>query len=233
MFKKMWNLKYLSALLVIPAIVYVPVLLTGNKTSPVIEHNPWLQVLIAGVTYIPVFFLAIFYWSDGILKPDWKKWREKWISRFIIAFSTAAFMLVLIVPLARFLGNTLAPYVSMSAAAFFTQNLPTILLMLIPLLSAFTEEIVYHHALIEPFADSKWQYLVMSLVSNVMFTLIHINNADWKLSNLIMYFLLGVVFQVIYMFSHKNIWQNIMTHLIYNSFIAVPTAIIMLVTAFM
>ncbi|WP_281165605.1 hypothetical protein [Liquorilactobacillus sicerae] len=31
-----------------------------------------------------------------------------------------------------------------------------------------------------------------------------------------MYFVMGVTFQVVYLIAKKNIWQNIITHLLYN-----------------
>lgn len=230
MVQKINWVKYLTALLVIPAIIFIPRLFGGNEVSAMSENGTatWSRDLVQGVgMYVALFLIAIFYWSDGILKPSWQKWRQHWVWYAFFAFLAAILMMVVLVPALKSISHTLF------ASMLVSTVLPTLLVLTIPLLQAFTEEIVYHHALIAPFAENKILYVVMSFVSNLVFAAVHINNVDGSIPNLLMYFMMGVFFQLMYHFGNKNIWQNIMTHLFYNGFITVIGLIGLIITVLM
>ncbi|GKT04488.1 CPBP family glutamic-type intramembrane protease [Furfurilactobacillus entadae] len=213
--------KWLSALIVIPALVYLPLLFNSNHTSQPAENGfaTWSVALRALLVYVPLLFLALFYWSDGILKRDWLKWRQHVWKNLLSVIVVVIFIFIVIMPLAtvfqKILGGSQQLHL-MASINFFHTALPTLIVFTIPLMQAFTEEIVYHHALVAPFVQNKGLYFGMSVVSNIIFGFVHINNVSGNLPALALYFLVGATFQIFYLLSKKNIWQNIMAHLFYN-----------------
>ncbi|MGV0167007.1 CPBP family glutamic-type intramembrane protease [Furfurilactobacillus sp. WILCCON 0119] len=212
-------IKWLSALLLIPALVFLPDQLFPHwQVQSTNGLATWTAVAIAALIYVPLFLIAVFYWSDGILKQDWPHWRRHLWRNFLYAIGTSILMTLLIIPLSRYLSLYLNHDMNSGPQSidFLSATLPTIIVFLIPLLQPFTEEIVYHHALIEPFSQHRILYIVVSIFSNLLFALVHFNNVSGNYSSLIFYFLAGIIFQIVYLMAHKNIWQNIATHLIYN-----------------
>lgn len=213
--------KYFTALLILPLLVFVPIFGKNSATS-VDGLASWTAVGQAALVYVPLFLVAIFYWSDGILKRDWQTWKLHWVRNSLWALLAMIFMLLVLVPITKAIAHSVAAGGTPDyAAAFLQTSLPTLLVLFVPLLQAFTEEIVYHHALVAPFAHNKVLYVAMSLVSNLVFAVVHINNVNGSVPNLILYLVMGIFFQLMYVFGNKNIWQNIMTHLFYNGLITV------------
>ncbi|HEY4399965.1 MAG TPA: type II CAAX endopeptidase family protein [Lactobacillaceae bacterium] len=233
--------KYLTALIIIPAVIFIPRLLglnETNSTSTRIDGQvSWSWNLVQGFgIYLALFFAAIYYWSDGILKPSWQKWRQHWVRNAFFALIAMIVMMVVLVPGAKAISGYILSSGTVEnspvAAALLQTTLPTMLMLFIPLLQAFTEEIVYHHALIAPFAGRKGVYVLASIIANLIFAAVHINNVSGSIPYLFMYFVMGVFFQLMYHFGNRNIWQNIMTHLFYNGLITVIGLIGLIMTLF-
>ncbi|MFV5770202.1 CPBP family intramembrane glutamic endopeptidase [Pediococcus acidilactici] len=69
----------------------------------------------------------------------------------------------------------------------------------------------------------------MFILSSVLFGLIHWNNFNGDLLQMIPYMFVGAGFAVIY-YKSQNIWQNIMTHFFFD-FIQVLAAGVMLIVS--
>lgn len=99
------------------------------------------------------------------------------------------------------------------------------------LMAPFTEEIIFRHALFFQWKNNKVLMWVMFFVSSIAFGLIHWNNFNGDVVQMIPYMVVGAWFALIYFWS-KNIWQNIMTHFLFD-FVQFASAIFVLVMAFM
>ncbi|MDR3241639.1 MAG: CPBP family intramembrane metalloprotease [Lactobacillaceae bacterium] len=215
--------KYLTALVIPLALVFIPIF-GRNSAGTESGLSTWPATLRVLAITISLFFVALFYWSDGVLKKDWGAWKQHWGRNILIALGSTVFMYIVLVPISKMASQFLAagstlPVQAYMSINFWQTSLPTLLVMLVPLLQAFTEEMIYHHALIAPFAGKKSLYIVMSIFANLVFALAHFNNVNGSLPNLVLYFVMGVFFQLMFFLSKRNIWQNVMTHLLYNSVI--------------
>jgi membrane protease YdiL (CAAX protease family) len=233
--------KWLSAVLVVPFLVFGPVgswLATqaANSSKGGAEGLATWPVAIASMV-IPIILmaLAVFYWSDGVLARDWKRWRQSWGKNVLWALAAGVFMMAVILPVTKALtgfldGAAFKLNFDGTSALSFGDVLPTMLASIIGLLAPFYEEIIFHHAITEPFLNRpRWAYVVVSFFSNVLFGVVHINNVNGHWSSLIMYIVMGFWFQFIFIRAGRNIWQNIMTHLVYNGSITLLTIFSMVI----
>lgn len=69
----------------------------------------------------------------------------------------------------------------------------------------------------------------MFFVSSIAFGLVHWNNFQGDIMQMIPYMFIGAFFATIYYFT-RNIWQNIITHFMFN-FLQFGAAIFLLIVA--
>jgi hypothetical protein len=232
-------LKWGSAVLLVPFFVFGPVGEWMSKASNGDTAGSglatWGNALPPFVLAMIIFFISIFYWSDGVLKRDWAVWKAHWLKNIGWAILAAIIMFVIIAPVTKYLGGLLDEKVvgaSLQPGSMlsFGAVAPSLLAALIPLLAPFYEEIIYHHAITEPFAGhGKVVYVLVSTFSNILFGVTHINNVNGSWGLLIMYIAMGFWFQFVYIRAGRNIWQNIITHFIYNGVISLLSILALLV----
>jgi membrane protease YdiL (CAAX protease family) len=84
------------------------------------------------------------------------------------------------------------------------------------IMAPFTEEIIFRHVLFYQFRQRGWVTGCMFILSAIAFGLVHWNNFHGDIFQMIPYMFVGAWFALIYYWS-KDIWQNIVTHLFFNS----------------
>lgn len=185
-----------------------------SKTSLAVENENLFVILYIAIAFGG--FMIIIFLNRKLLHDDFAAFKEKILRNILIAIVCVALMhgLLYLVRL---------PIKNLSASGELdVMNLPLvlgILMTMTPLLAPFVEETVFRHHLFYKF-QGKTMRLVMFIVSSVLFGLIHYNNFNGNLVQLIPYMFMGAFFNVIYLFS-KNIWYSITTHFIFN---LIPTA---------
>ena len=197
----------------------------------------WPQFILALVTGLAVLIPALLFWTDGHLKEDWRRWRTLKTHKNLLAMLGAVFMFVVLTPIAQAISGWLTKqydwtFLPGDSLSFMGVLLPTALISVTSLMSPFMEEIIYHSALIKPFENRKVAYIVVSIFSNLLFAFVHLHNVHGHMWSLLLYVVMGVFFQFIYERAGRNIWQNIMTHLYYNGFIALVGVISAIAVAF-
>lgn len=236
-------LKWGSAVLVFPFITFGPYgqwmakFIAENQTK--MELATWSTTIVEILPTILVFSIAVFYWSDGVLGHDWKIWRKHWFKNLMWAILAVLVMEFVILPLTNGISSFLSSgkfniHPASASALSFSDVFPGIISALISLLAPFFEEIVYHHAITEPFRNKGvWVYTAISIFSNVLFGIVHIHNVNGDWGALVMYIVMGFWFQFVFIKGGRNIWQNIMTHLLYNGVLAMFTIVGSLVVLFL
>ena len=234
--------KWVSAIVIFPLMVFGPIggwmlKLMGNGQSTT-GLATWSASIAALVPATILLLVSIFYWSDGILRRDWQIWRQHWVKNVMWALLAGIIMMGVLVPLTKALTGFLdtgdfAIKYSGASALSFSDVAPTFLSAIVGLFAPFYEEIVFHHAITEPFRNkAKWVYVLLSIFANIMFGVVHINNVNGHWSSLIMYIVMGVWLQLVYIWGGRNIWQNIMTHMVYNGSISLLMIFSVIITMF-
>ena len=98
-------------------------------------------------------------------------------------------------------------------------------------IAAFAEELTFRYLLFGKFKPIALKVL-MFIVSSLLFGLVHYNNVDGNLVQLIPYVAMGAYFAAVYAVS-KNIWFAIGTHFIYNTSISLlPVLLLAIMSLF-
>lgn len=87
--------------------------------------------------------------------------------------------------------------------------------MTLPLFSAFLEEIIFRYVLFMKFANHGALNVVMYLLSAFLFGAVHLVNMGGDLIATIPYMVIGLVYNLIYLFT-KNIWYTLCIHFLFN-----------------
>jgi membrane protease YdiL (CAAX protease family) len=133
-------------------------------------------------------------------------------------------MFVILSPIAKFISSLFAGTPPANALGV-PLGLLNIGLLITSLTAPFTEEIIFRHYLVEPFARKKWTYTIAVLLSSMGFAFVHIYNTGFDVRYLVMYFVMALFFSAVHIIARHNIWQTIITHLFYNGFIVIIGAI--------
>lgn len=176
-----------------------------------IDANDIVNLALSNIAISYIGFIIILLLNIGLLKTDIGKFKEKLGRNILISI-----LLVLIMHGALYLVRIPLNNLSMDNGNNL-QSAPlylSILLMLVPLTSAIIEEIVFRYHLFNKFENKIFKF-IMFFVSAALFGLIHYNNFQGDLIQLIPYAVMGMIFNLIYLFS-KNIWNSITVHLIFN-----------------
>ncbi|KRM11626.1 CPBP family glutamic-type intramembrane protease [Paucilactobacillus suebicus] len=170
-------------------------------------------VIAVGMAFI-VFLVAIFMYKD-VLKRDWVEYKRHLIRNFflnILGVILAYVILAVVrIGMRSVLGASAMPNDSMTMLSIQTAAVTTFASLTV-LMAPFTEEIIFRHVLFCQWRNRNGLLtVVMLFVSSIAFGLVHWNNFNGDVTQMVPYMVIGAFFALIYYFT-KNIWQNIMTH---------------------
>lgn len=200
------NLISIISVMILPIEFIIPFLM--KKLG--IEEGGTSYILILTIVAFVGCFLIIFLNKD-LLKRDFGKFKEKlWLNILVaiaLVFLMHGILYLVRIPLKNLSGMEIE---GVPNIPFYLMILST----LIPLTAPFVEELIFRHHLFYRF-ENKIVKFIMFFVSAALFGLIHYNNFKGDLIQLIPYVVMGMVFNLIYLF-YKNIWNSITVHMIFN-----------------
>lgn len=166
-------------------------------------------LIISIVSYVACFIMIVL--NRDVLKKDFAKFKEKkWINILVavlLVFLMHGILYVVRIPLKNLSGTEIEGVATLPLYI-------TIISTLIPLTAPFVEELIFRYHLFGRFKNKVLKF-IMFFISAILFGLIHYNNFNGDLVQLIPYIVMGMVFNLIYLF-YKNIWNSIIVHLIFN-----------------
>lgn len=176
--------------------------------------NHWLRIILVDLIFFVGLCIAIYLYHD-VLTDHWHRFRRHLGSGLLIGLGgvIAAYVLLAVVRQGlKAIGVASAGPVSVmsiqSAGMALVASLTT-------LMAPFAEEIVFRHALFYQWRGRGILTWLMLVVSSVAFGLVHWNNFNGQLIQMIPYMCVGALFGLIYYFS-RNIWQAILTHFLFD-----------------
>jgi membrane protease YdiL (CAAX protease family) len=169
-------------------------------------------------------FIVLYAYRD-VLSADWKTFRQDKWTKWIIIIISFIIVTCFLNFVHRFTvssgGESVAAEVSaQSGETNDIRNMPlfsfilTVIMLFIPILSAFTEEVMFRYVLMFKHSRSKILQYTLLVLSSVAFGLIHYQ-ARGSVAATVPYIFVGMAFGVIYLWK-KNIWYNIFTHIMFN-----------------
>ncbi|HIU64208.1 MAG TPA: CPBP family intramembrane metalloprotease [Candidatus Avacidaminococcus intestinavium] len=187
-----------------------------------------LVTVVLGAVALVVLLLLY----GQILKQQWENFREHLAVHLGLAVLGTIVAHILLALTRSVMGIIFNGTDSLSAAGVGTTSEATIALIgtLVTLMAPFSEEIVFRHVLFYQWRNRKGITILMFIVSSVAFGLVHWNNFNGNVVQMVPYMVVGAWFALIYYWS-KNIWQNIFTHLFFNSLQFIAALFLLIVTA--
>ncbi|GAB2026925.1 CPBP family intramembrane glutamic endopeptidase [Lactovum odontotermitis] len=188
-------------------------LLLGNSLGALLEKQATALSIAATVLFI-IGFLSAVLLNRRLLAEQWHTFRSKFWLKLLLA--------LLLVFAAQFLLDLVRQFLGLNAAqasslSFLSVYLSLFWSLLPSLLAPFTEELVFRHLLFMKFRTTAKPVLfwILWICQSILFGLVHWSNFDGQILKMVPYMIVGGFFGLIYYFS-KNIWQNILTHFIFN-----------------
>lgn len=188
------------------------------------------KILFTDLIFFIGFLVAILLYKD-VLKRDWPRFKQHLWRNLIFAVLgvVAAHLLISITRsgLNLFLSASLSPETLLS----FAVSAPALgfLGSLTALMAPFTEEIIFRHALFYQWRNRGLTTWLMFILSSVLFGLVHWNNFNGDLLQMIPYMFVGTGFALIY-YKSQNIWQNIMTHFFFDFIQVLGAGVVLIVS---
>ncbi len=187
-------------------------------------HGQLGRVIIMDLVFLLGFCGALWLYGS-VLKADWPRFKRHWLRNSLwaiggvfVSYAILAAVRLVLKPLAVGSGPDVLSI--QPALVSFAASLTV-------LLAPFTEEIIFRHALFYQWKQRGILTWLMFILSAVLFGLVHWNNFDGNIIAMVPYMAVGAWYALIYYWSH-NIWQNIMTHFLFD-FIQFLGAVLVLV----
>ena len=197
-------------------------------------HLPENGAMALRLAIILLNAFIVLYAYRGVLGTDWKAFRQQRWTKWLIIL--AAFLIISgVITLIRKMMAGAGEKVAEEAAAALEaavqdtasddvlnpiKAMPlytfvlSLLVGLVPLLSAVTEEVVFRHVLMFKHSGNRAVQYGMLLLSSAAFGLIHYQ-ALGSVSATIPYIFVALILGSLYLWK-KNIWYNIFAHLLFN-----------------
>ncbi|MDR0299981.1 MAG: CPBP family intramembrane metalloprotease [Streptococcaceae bacterium] len=201
--------------LIIVALIPIVELFLGEVLGKV--PNLMIRLPLALLLFFTGMLLAIYLYRD-VLKKDWQIFKKRlWLKLLIALALMFATQFLLWLVRQGMMSLNLIPKATESASLSF--DLQTTMLSflptLLPLMAPFVEEIIFRHALFYQWKNRGALTWVMFGLSAILFGLVHWNNFQGNVMQMIPYMFSGAFFALIY-YRSKNIWMNISTHFLFN-----------------
>ncbi|WP_461241069.1 lysostaphin resistance A-like protein [Paucilactobacillus sp. N302-9] len=188
------------------------------------------------VTIAVVVFLGMLWMYHDLLSVHWQTYKQHLLRNLVIDFGLTIGIYVLLAIVRKgldaFFGANQAMALShdfLSAQSVASASI-ALLSSLTVLMAPFTEELAFRHVFFMQWQKNRLLLFLMFFVSSIAFGLIHWNNFNGDVLKMVPYMFIGAYFAVIYYFS-KNIWQNIMTHFMFD-FVQFAAAVFLFIFAF-
>lgn len=214
------------------AFLIIPIELILGNVVKVIDDQ-LIRVIIVTLLFFTGFSLAIFLYHD-VLKRDWKLFKEH-IWRNLLTAIIGLVAAPVILYGTRFLTQMLFGATAGGASGDSTGTttvrmaLITAIASLDALMAPFTEEIIARHALFYQFKGRGAVTVLMFFFSAIFFGLIHWNNFNGNVVEMIPYMMMGAWFSLLYLYS-KNIWVSITTHFLFDVMTPVASIFMLIIT---
>ncbi|MDU5336706.1 type II CAAX endopeptidase family protein [Enterococcus sp.] len=206
-----------------------------NKLA--ITNNPILGSVVTLLIFFSGFLVAVLFRKD-VLKADFRMYKKHFFKNFGISL-LGALLFGLIVMGGRYLldQSQAASSLSVDYAAVGWNNVavlavPLLVSGMIPLMAAFTEEIIFRYTFFYKWSNNKGLRFLMWGVSSILFGLAHYNNYSTTPLYMIPLMIAGFMLAGLYYWK-KNIWIPIFAHFIYNGALSTIPAIFVLVVQLM
>lgn len=177
-----------------------------------------------------VGLILVVYLKSDFLRENFNIFKNNLWRNIILSIATGI-GLALIVMIVRYFSNTIIEkYLLDSINSNDSGNLSYgyLILSLVPAsLVPVTEEIIFRYELSYRFREKKSIYIIMTIVSAILFGLIHYKNYNGNLMLVLPLIISGLFLSIVYSFS-KNIWVPILGHILYNFFSTLGIVLILL-----
>lgn len=202
---------------------------------PAVAHTHNMKIYLS-VGVATLGLIAAIWLYGSVLRADWGKFKQHiWRNMGLALIEMIAAHLIIIgvrTVIGIFVHKSalaLTPSMDLLNIAGLGAASVTLLGSLTALMAPFSEEIVFRHALFFQFRNRGALTWLMLIVSSVLFGLAHWNNFNGNIVAMIPYMCAGAWFAIVYYLS-KNIWQNIMVHIMFDLISFVSALFLFVVT---
>lgn len=197
-------------------LLIIPIeLLIGNFVIyPTISKYTVLSTIVTVLIFMLGFLIAMFL-NREFLKEQWLNFKKKFWLKFILSIGLVVVAQMILTFSRSLIGLNKGE--NSESLSLWISLLPSLWAMIPTLLAPFVEELVFRHYLFMRFKNgNRIIFWGLWLVQSVLFGLVHWSNFNGNIIQMVPYMVIGAFFGLIYYFS-KNIWQNILTHFMFNS----------------
>ena len=181
-----------------------------------------------------VVFLVVVWMFRDVLGSNWRLYREHIVRNIaldvVLMIAVYAVLALVRIGMKAVMGSSAAGGAAdmLSFQAVTTAGIG-LFGSLTVLMAPFTEELVFRHVLFYQWRGHRIVTFLMFFVSSIAFGLVHWNNFNGDVTQMVPYMVIGGFFALIYYFS-RNIWQNIITHFLFD-FVQFAAALVLLIVA--
>lgn len=213
------------------ALILIEFILGSTIVHP--GQSQLVKTMIVFLLGLLVMLGAIWLYHD-VLAANWRAYRRHFWRNVVMdfGFMIGVYILLAIVRLGLKLitgSHTALGVTDMLSFQSVGSASLTLISSSVVIMAPFTEEIIFRHVLFYQWRSKKWLAIIMFFVSSIAFGLVHWNNFQGDIMQMIPYMFIGAFFATIYCFT-RNIWQNIITHFMFN-FLQFGAAIFLLIVA--
>lgn len=204
-----------SPIKTIIAIIIPPLELLIGPLAIKLVSGRLAKSIVMDLVFFIGFVTAILLYKN-VLKLDWQRFKQRWFVNLLLAIGGVIVSYLILIG-ARLL---LRPLLSAGGASV-TDSLSVqgatvgLIASLTVLMAPFTEEIIFRHVLFYQWKKRGIFTWLMFIISAVLFGLAHWNNFNGNVLAMIPYMLVGAWYALIYYWS-RDIWQNILTHFLFD-----------------
>ena len=207
---------YLGGYLGFQIVIVLAFSLYANATGLVITDAIFRELSLASTFLSSALTVAIFAWFfRSILHYDFLRLIQSTTSiRYIIGGFAGLYLVNLIFSLGYMWIGIEGQSLNQEVVSDLIQTQPVLMAIPVVLFVPFIEEILFRGALFE-LLMSRVHVVGSVIITNVLFAVLHVADIE-SLIFLPIYFFLGVVLSMIYIYSGKNIWVSIAAHGLHN-----------------
>ena len=207
---------YLGGYLGFQIIIVLAFSLYAGATGLVITDAIFRELSLASTFLSSALTVVIFAWFlRSILRYDFLRLIQNTTSiRYIFGGFAGLYLVNLVFSLGYMWIGIEGQSLNQEVVSDLIQSQPILMAIPVVLFVPFIEEILFRGALFE-LLISKVNVIGSVIITNVLFAVLHVADIE-SLIFLPIYFFLGVVLSMIYIYSGKNIWVSIAAHGLHN-----------------
>jgi membrane protease YdiL (CAAX protease family) len=207
---------YLGGYLGFQILIILAFTLYASTTDLVITNDIFTELSLVSTFLSSALTLGIFAWFfRAILRYDFLRFTQNPKAiRYIFGGFAGLYLVNLAFSLFYMLLGIEGQSLNQEVVTELIQSQPLFMAIPVVVFVPFIEEIVFRGALYE-LLIGKVNVIASVIITNVLFAVLHVTDID-SLIFLPIYFFLGVVLSMIYIYSGKNIWVSIAAHSLHN-----------------